>query len=151
MAEYAPKGVSYAGMVTGIVGAAGAVGNAVAEMMQARNRGQDRDPGDRPVTRYEMDLHQQITARDIKLAAQEGRQYTDARIGEVKEFQAQQLAHNAASDAMTRMIQGQVMQLYGLTKLMIPAPNIVPPFPPSHETPPTVSSGGAAAATGTGS
>ena len=146
MAEYASKGVGYAGLVTGIVGAAGAVGNAVTEVMQARNRGQSRDPGDRPITRYELDLIRENIAKDVQLAAKDGQQYTDARIAEVKEFQAQQLAHNATSDTYAKMIEGQVMQLYGLTKLVIPAPNIVPPFTPpvasSGTTTPAASSGG---------
>ena len=136
MAEYAPKGVSYAGMVTGIVGAAGAVGNAVAEMMQARNRNQSRDPGDRPVTRYELDLIRENIAKDVQLAAKDGVHYTDTRIGEVKEFQAQQLAHNAAQDVLTKTLQGQVAGLYGLTKLAIPGFNIMPPFPVLKRLPP---------------
>ena len=148
MADYAPKGVSYAGMVTGIVGAAGAVGNAIAEMAHAGG-GANRDPADRPVTWREMGLIKESAAKDIKIAALEGKQYTDARIGEVKAFQAEQLAHNAASDGMTRMLQGQIMQLYGLTKLGIPAGNIMQPFPPPETA--SVSSGGTAStATGTG-
>lgn len=141
--EYAPKGVGYAGMITGIIGTAGAVANAVTEIARGRG-GPGPDPGDRPVTRYELGLIQESAAKDIKIAALEGRQYTDAKISEVKEFQAAQLAHNAESDAMTRQLQGQVMQLRGMFDLMIPGYRIVP-----GPTQPAASSG-STATTGSG-
>ena len=161
MAEYAPKGVSYTGMVTGIVGAAGAVGNAVAEMMQARNRNQNRDPGDRPITRYDMEHIAENNALRQENTLLKAKEYTDSKVAEVRAVQAEQAVHNATVGGAIATIKGQVDALLGMTRMVIPNFNVspgwgpamvapgIPPFPPV--TPPTVSSGGTASTnTGTG-
>lgn len=159
MAEYAPKGVSYAGLVTGIVGTAGAALNAAAEMMQGRNQG--RDPMDRPITRYDMAQIAENNALRNENTLLKAKEYTDGKIAEVREVQAQQAVHNATVGGAIATIKGQVDELMGMTRRVVPNPSVAPgwgpvmvtpgfpPYPPV--TPPAASSGGTASTnTGTG-
>lgn len=152
--QYATNGKGNLGVTLGAIGtglgavsAAGGLGG----LLGVRPNGQGGDPGDKPVTRYDMEMIRE----NIELKAAK---YTDEKVGVVKEGLAQIAVHNATADGLIEMLRGQVFQLYSLTKLTIPNGNIapgwgpafvvpgVPPIPTVQTTPPTVSSNGTAAA-----
>ena len=152
--EYASNAKANAGLTLGIIGTSlGALASAggLAGILGVKPASQNADSGDRAVTRYEMSLIQENTLLKAN-------QYTDAEVGGVRQAIAQQAVHNAASDGLIQTLQGQVYQLFGLTKLVVPNGNVapgwgpafvvpgVPPVPTVQTTPPTVSSGGTTAA-----
>lgn len=102
------------------------------------------DPGDRPVTRYEMGLMQENNALKDENVLLKSQRYTDDKVNAVQTWTA------GATATMGFMAQ-QIQQLYGITQLVVPngsvspgwGPSQVRPFPPFPPvtTPPTVSSG----------
>lgn len=101
-----------------------------------------------PVTRYELELQQQIAAKDSEIADLKSSQYTDQKLVEVytaldrkanelrdqirqnKDEQyainLQQAVYNGTNTATIGCIQNQVNQLLGLTKLVIPNGSVCP-------------------------
>ena len=155
--QYATNAKANAALTTGIVGAAGAVANAVAEIAGGRG-GPARDPEDRPVTRYEMNLIRESMAKDGEIAALKSQLYTDGRIAGVQAEISAQAVWNATQEGILRGQAQQLAELYTMTRLTIPNSNVspgwgpafvvpgAPPIPTVQITPPTVSSGGSAAA-----
>lgn len=159
--QYATNGKGNLGVTLGAIGTGlGAVSAAggLAGLLGVRPNGQGGDPGDRPVTRYEMDLIRENMAKDAEIASLEAKQYTDGKIADVRAVQAEQAVHNATVGGAIAMIKGQVDALLGMTRMFIPNSNVapgwgpafvvpgVPPIPTVQTTPPTVSSGSTAAA-----
>ena len=125
MAEYASKAVGTAGLSLGIIGTSlGALAGAggLAGLLGVRP-GPGGDPGDRPVTRYEMGL---IT-ENTQLKAQ---QYTDMRANGLQAQIGQQAVWNATQEGVLRCQAQQLQQLYSLTKLTIPNGNVSPGWGP---------------------
>lgn len=114
-----------------------------------RNCGcQQTSNADTPVTRYEAEMMLAMNAKDGEIALLKADKYTDqkisdataylmGKIGEVsaevranKDAQcavnAQQLALNAANNATIACLQGQLAQLYGITKLVVPNTSVCP-------------------------
>lgn len=84
------------------------------------------DPGDKPVTRYEMGLFQQINAKDIEISGLKSDRYTDAVANGLQQQINAQAVYNATQNATLGAIQNQINQLQGVTKLMIPNENLAP-------------------------
>lgn len=107
---------------------------------------------DRCVTRHEMDLIREIMNKDQKIAIADSENYTDKKLVEVysqlakqdKEINAKidanykeqaninlvQATYNATNNANINCLQGQVAQLQGMTKMVIPSDNVCPkPMP----------------------
>lgn len=123
--EYASKAVGTAGLSLGIIGTSlGALAGAggLAGLLGIRPN-QGGDPGDRPVTRYEMGL---IT-ENTQLKAQ---QYTDMRANGLQAELSQQAVWNATQEGVLRCQAQQLQQLYSLTKLTIPNGNVSPGWGP---------------------
>ena len=93
------------------------------------------------VTRYEQGLQNEIMTKDSKIALLESniytdqklndlRNYIDAKVGVVEGAVNAQAVYNATNTATINCIQGQVAQLFGLTKTIIPITNVCPqPMP----------------------
>ena len=81
------------------------------------------DPGDRPVSRYEMGL---IT-ENAQLKAQ---QYSDAKAAALQMQISQQAVWNATQEGLLRCQQQQLAQLYSLTQLTIPNSHVMPGWGP---------------------
>ena len=123
--EYASKAVGTAGLSLGIIGTSlGALAGAggLAGLLGVRP-GPGGDPGDRPVTRYEMGL---IT-ENTQLKAQ---QYTDARANGLQAQIGQQAVWNATQEGVLRCQAQQLQQLFSLTQLTIPNGNVSPGWGP---------------------
>ncbi len=129
--EYASKAVGTAGLSLGIIGTSlGALAGAggLAGLLGLKPNG--GDPGDRPVTRYEMGL---IT-ENTQLKAQ---QYTDARANGLQARISNQAVWNATQEGVLRCQAQQLQQLYTLTKLTIPNGNVSPGWGPVEVVPVT--------------
>lgn len=96
---------------------------------------------DMPVSRYEARMQQELAAKDGKIALLESNIYTDQKIADVyerlnrkidgnKEAQdavnLNQAVYNGTNTAAIGCIQGQIAQLTGLTKLIVPNSSICP-------------------------
>jgi hypothetical protein len=89
------------------------------------------------VNRYEFGLQQELAAKDAKIGLLESNIYTDSKIADVYErlnakiggVEAQlsaQAVYNATNTAALNCMQGQIAQLMGLTKLVVPNSSICP-------------------------
>ena len=96
---------------------------------------------DTPITRYEANMLQELAAKDGKIALLESNIYTDQKLADVydrlltkinanKEAQdainMQQAVYNGTNTAALNCLQGQVAQLYSLTKWIVPNASVCP-------------------------
>ena len=128
--EYASKAVGTAGLSLGIIGTSlGALAGAggLAGLLGVRP-GPGGDPGDRPVTRYEMGL----ISENQQLKAQ---QYADAKAAGLQAQLSQQAVINATQEGVLRCQAQQLAQLYTLTQLTIPNGNVSPGWGPVEVVP----------------
>lgn len=114
---------------------------------------------DQAVTRYEAEMMLALNAKDGEIALLKADKYTDQKISEATAYlmgkigevsaevrankdaqcavNAQQLALNAASNATIACLQGQVAQLFGITKLVVPNTSVCPGWGDVNTTPAT--------------
>lgn len=141
---YASKGVAGAGLGLGIAGTAlglmaGGLGNGIL------GSGRNADSGSMPVSRYEQEQAVRIAALETEVKLRDSNIYTDAKLREidakildlykyvegkfagVDEALCAQRVYNATLNGTVGCIQGQIAQLMGLTKLVIPGSSICPP------------------------
>ena len=110
--------------VLGAVGTASALMNGGNLLGLGGNNRQPRDPEDRPVTRYEMGLWQQINEEKTKNALLEAKGYTDKAMFDVQAQFGQQAAWNAAQQVNINMLR---RQLDDVTKYTVPESSISVP------------------------
>ena len=148
MAEFASKGVAGSGLGLGIAGTAlgllnGGFGNLIGAF--SGNAGVCSD--NMPITRYELEMENKIVGKDSEIALLKSEKYTDEKIieaykdlaGQINAFKAEQSAfntqqavYNATNTGAISCLQGQVAQLQGLTKLIVPASSVCPQPMPLH-------------------
>ena len=154
MAEFASKGVAGSGLGLGIAGTAlgvlnGGLGNILGGLTNNCGCGNNQY-----VNRYEMELENKIVNRDSEIALLKSNIYTDQKIADVYErlntkigaVEAginAQAVYNAANTATIGCIQGQVAQLFGLTKLVVPNTSVCPGWGNVTITPSTTTTTGA--------
>lgn len=152
MAEFASKGVAGSGLGLGIAGTAlgilnGGLGNIFGGAM---NCGCSEN---NLINRYELELENKIVSKDSEIALLKSNIYTDQKIAEVYErlntkigvVEAginAQAVYNAANTATIGCIQGQVAQLFGLTKLVVPNTSVCPGWGNVTITPSTTTTAG---------
>ena len=136
MAEFASRGVAGSGLGLGIAGTAlgvlnGGLGNILGGL------GGCNCAENMAVTRYELGLQNQIASKDGHIALLESniytdqklndlRNYIDAKVGVVEGAVNAQAVYNATNTATIGCIQGQIAQLQGLTKVVIPITSVCP-------------------------
>ena len=140
MAKFASKGVAGSGLGLGIAGTALGLLNGGAGLLGG-GWGRGVCSENTPVSRYELGLQQEIAAKDSRIGLLESNIYTDQKLADVydrlttkmngmKDEQAAvnmaQAAYNAGNTAAVSVIQSQVAQLMGLTKLVIPNGSVCP-------------------------
>ena len=151
MAEFASKGVAGSGLGLGIAGTAlgilnGGLGNIFGGAMNCRCSENNL------INRYELELENKIVSKDSEIALLKSNIYTDQKIAEVYErlntkigvVEAginAQAVYNAANTATIGCIQGQVAQLFGLTKLVVPNTSVCPGWGDVNVTIPTTTTG----------
>lgn len=147
--EYASKGVAGTALGFGIAGAVGALFNGGLGMARAAaGNGNCACSENTAVNRYEMNLTQEIGAKDAEISLLKANAYIDQKmvdvyttldrrdrelrdlIGKNKDEQyainMNQAVLNGTTGATISCLQAQVAQLQGLTKLVIPATSVCP-------------------------
>ena len=144
--EYASKGVAGAGLGLGIAGTSlgllnGGLGNILGGMGHVCSEST-------PVNRYELDMTQKMANKDMEIAFWRGQDETNRKIsdtyanleGQIKELakevrcnkdeqngiNLQQAVYNGTNTAALNCMQGQIAQLYSLTKLIVPNGSVCP-------------------------
>lgn len=118
----ASQGQSTLNTVLGAVGTAGSMGILSGILGGNRNQ-QPQSDGDRPVTRYEMELWQKINEERTKNALLEAKGYTDKAMFDVQAQFGQQAAWNAAQQVNINVLR---KQLDDVTKYVVPITSIDP-------------------------
>jgi hypothetical protein len=134
--KFASKGVAGTGLGLGIAGTALGLlaGNGGLNLLGNGNCGCSED---HYVNRYELNLQQELAAKDSKISLLESNIYVDSKIADVYErlntkiggIEAQicqQAVFNAQATSNIACIQGQIAQLQGLTKMVIPNTSVCP-------------------------
>lgn len=145
---YASNAKANAGLTTGIIGTAGFGLNALANIASNMSGRCSANHEDTLVNRYELQLSQQVEAEKTENALLKSQIYTDqkmvevykdlnAQIKENRDAIAQQAVYNATVNGMLGCIQGQIAQLYGLTKLVVPNTSVCPGWGNVNITPAT--------------
>ena len=135
MAEFASKGVAGSGLGLGIAGTAlgvlnGGLGNLFGGNMNNCSE-------NNYINRYELELENKIVSKDSEIALLKSNIYTDQKIAEVYErlntkiggVEAAintQAVVNASITSTIGCMQGQIAQLQGLTKLVVPNTSVCP-------------------------
>ena len=153
MAEFASKGVAGSGLGLGIAGTAlgvlnGGLGNLLGGI------GMNANGCNQYINRYEMELENKIVNRDSEIALLKSNIYTDQKIADVYErlntkiggVEAAvntQAVYNATMNGAINCMQGQIGQLFGLTKLVVPNNSVCPGWGNVTITPSTTTTTGA--------
>jgi hypothetical protein len=152
MAEFASKGVAGSGLGLGIAGTAlgvlnGGLGNILG--MGCNNTCSEN----MAVTRYELNQENRIAKLETEVALRDANIYSDQKLSEVyKDLSARingleaglnaQAVYNATNTATINCIQGQVAQLFSLTKLVVPNTSVCPGWGNVTITPSTTTTAG---------
>ena len=157
--EYASKGVAGSGLGLGIAGTAlgllNANGGGLLGGLFGGNCGTVCSEN-MPVNRYELQQQKELTNKDMEIAYLRGRDaaktdsrelytYVDGKFATVNDKLCAQAVHNATSDSVLGCMQGQIAQLYSLTKLVVPNTSVCPGWGTVTITPaaaPTTTTGG---------
>ena len=106
--EYASKAVGNAGLVTGIIGTTLGALDGLGGLTGVLG---NRDPGDKPVTRYEMSLIKESLGKDNEIAMLKAQKYTDQVNAGVQAQIAGQNAWNAAQMVNIQNMQNMLNRL----------------------------------------
>lgn len=136
--EYTRKGQGALNTVLGAIGTAGAVGllngGTFGNLFGGGSTGCSED---HCVNRYEAAQQARIAELETEVKLRDANTYTDAKLNDLRNYidikfaavndkLCAQAVHNATNDAVLGCLQGQVTQLMGLTKLVIPNTSVCP-------------------------
>lgn len=136
MAEFASKGVAGSGLGLGIAGTAlGVLNGGLGNLLNGVGSNVCGDNA--YINRYELEMENKIVAKDGEIALLKSNIYTDqkiadvyeklnAKIGGVEAVVNTQAVYNATMNGTINCMQGQIAQLYGLTKLVVPNTSVCP-------------------------
>ena len=138
--DFASKGVAGAGLGLGIAGTAlGLLNGGIPGLLGGWNNcnGASMCHENMPVNRYEAAQSARIAELETEVKLRDANPYTLGEINKVRDYVDrrfervecsinQQAVYNATNNAALSCIQGQVAQLYGLTKLVVPNGSICP-------------------------
>lgn len=139
MAEFASKGVAGSGLGLGIAGTAlgllnGGLGNVLGTGWNTNNC---VCSANQFVNRYELEMENKIVGKDSEIALLKSNIYTDQKIADVYERLNNKISGveaavntqavvNATITGTISCMQGQIAQLQGLTKLVVPNSSVCP-------------------------
>lgn len=138
MAEFASKGVAGSGLGLGIAGTAlGVLNGGLGNILGTGYNNNCGCSENMMVNRYELSQENKIAKLETEVALRDANIFTDQKIAEVYErldgrirgVEAglnAQAVYNATNTATINCIQGQVAQLFGLTKLVVPNTSVCP-------------------------
>ena len=136
--KYASKGVAGAGLGLGIAGTALGLlqGNGLNGILGGW--GNNCVPSESmPVTRYDAGKDARIAELETEVKLRDANIYTDSKLNDLRNYVdvkfatvndklCAQAVHNATNDAVLGCMQGQIAQLMGLTKLVVPNTSVCP-------------------------
>lgn len=137
MAEFASKGVAGSGLGLGIAGTAlGVLNGGLGNILGGFNNNCGCSEN-MMVNRYELNQESRIAKLETEVALRDANIFTDQKIADVYErldskirgLEAglnAQAVYNATNTATINCIQGQVAQLFSLTKLVVPNTSVCP-------------------------
>lgn len=141
MAEFASKGVAGSGLGLGIAGTAlgvlnGGLGNILGGLGGWNGNGYNCSEN-MPVNRYELNQEAKIADLQSQIALRDANTYNDQKLLEVYKYfdgkieginhrLCDQAVWNATQTATISCMSGQIAQLYGLTKLVVPNSSVCP-------------------------
>ena len=141
MAEFASKGVAGSGLGLGIAGTAlgllnGGLGNVLGTNWNNTNCGCSENM---LVNRYELQQENRIAKLETEVALRDANIFTDQKIADlyanldsrIRGVEAglnAQAVYNATNTATINCIEGQVAQLFSLTKLVVPNTSVCPGY-----------------------
>lgn len=135
--NFASKGMAGTALGFGIAGATlGAANSGLLNNLFGCNA-KATSSDDASVTRYELNMQNMITNRDMEIAYLKGRdaaktdnlelyRYIDGRFNAVERELADNRTYNAVNTATISCMQGQIAQLLSLTKVVIPNTSVCP-------------------------
>jgi hypothetical protein len=137
MAEYASRGVGNAALTTGIIGTSGFGLNLLSNLLTGMAGNGCCNSDNMAVNRYEASQNAKIAALETEVKLRDAnfytlsemgklRDYVDGRINGIEQEICQQRVYNATNNAAMNCMQGQIAQLYSLTKLVVPNGSICP-------------------------
>lgn len=139
MAEYATRGVGNAGLTTGIIGTSlGALNSGLFNGLGGIFGGNNCGCSDNmAVNRYEAGQNARIAELETEVKLRDAnfytlsemgklRDYVDDRFSKVEHEMCDQRVFNATTVNSLTCVQGQIAQLMGLTKLVVPNASICP-------------------------
>jgi hypothetical protein len=135
--EYASKGVANAGLTTGIIGTAlGAMNGGILPGLFGGNCNTGCSDN-MVVNRYEAGQNARIAELETEVKLRDANFYTLSEMGKLRDYVdgkfsriehelCDQKVYNATLNSTVGCISGQIAQLYGLTKLVIPNGSVCP-------------------------
>lgn len=151
MAEFANKGVAGSGLGLGIAGTAlGLLNGGLGNLFGGMNNCSCSD--NNFVNRYELEMENKIVNKDSEIALLKSNIYTDQKIADVYERLNTKISGvesavntqavvNATMTGVINCMQGQIAQLQGLTKLVVPNTSVCPGWGEVNVTIPTTTTG----------
>lgn len=152
--EYASKGLGVTGATLGgvalgtsLLGGGNLLGNLLGGNACACSENM-------PVNRYELDQQKRISDLEAQVALRDASIYTDGKLNDLRNYVdgkfatvndklCAQAVHNATSDSVLGCMQGQIAQLYSLTKLFVANTSVWPGWGNVTITPATTPTTGA--------
>ena len=140
MAEFACKGVAGSGLGLGIAGTAlGVLNGGLGNLLGVGYNNNCGCSENMMVNRYELQQENRIAKLETEVALRDANIFTDQKIADVYErldtkirgLEAglnAQAVYNATNTATINCIQGQVAQLFSLTKLVVPNTSVCPGY-----------------------
>jgi hypothetical protein len=148
--EYASKGVAGSGLGLGIAGTAlGLLNGGLNGILGNGNCGCSEN---HMVNRYELAQESRISKLESEIALRDANIYNDQKMLELYKYidgklegvnatLATQAVYNATQTATINCMQGQIAQLFGLTKLVVPNTSVCPGWGNVTITPSTTTTG----------
>ena len=155
--EYTSRGIGNAGLTTGIIGTVlGTAGSGILPALFGGGNCGTVCSENMPINRYELDQQKRISDLEAQVALRDASIYTDGKLNDLRNYVdgkfatvndklCAQAVHNATSDSVLGCMQGQIAQLYSLTKLVVPNTSVCPGWGTVTITPaaaPTTTTGG---------
>jgi hypothetical protein len=148
--EYASKGVAGSGLGLGIAGTAlGLLNGGLNGILGGGNCGCSEN---HMINRYELAQESRISKLESEIALRDANIYNDQKMLELYKYVdgkfeavnatlATQAVYNATQTATINCMQGQIAQLMGLTKLVVPNTSVCPGWGNVTITPSTTTTG----------
>ena len=131
MAEFTSHAQGNANTALGIIGTVGTAATVLPNLLGGMGLGSVNtrviaSSEDMPVTRYEMKMNTELANKDAEIALLKAEVRANKNAQDA--VNTQQAVYNGTANATLACMQGQIQQLFGLTKLVVPNTSVSPGF-----------------------